>query len=80
MDQMYTPFKGEHDFAYGYGWIIQDTPFGKLVAHSGGIPGFASILLRFIDSGCSVHVLSNIMQDVSEIGKNLAAIVHEQNR
>ncbi|MBP1995427.1 serine hydrolase domain-containing protein [Paenibacillus eucommiae] len=79
IDQMFTPVKGEHDYMYGYGWIIQDTPFGKLVAHSGGIPGFSSVLIRFLDNGVCVHVLSNILQDVSEIGKKIAEIIHQQN-
>lgn len=78
IDQMFTPFKGEHDFYYGYGWIIQDTPIGKLVAHSGGIPGFSSVIIRFLESGICVNVLSNILQDVSEIGKKIAEIIHKE--
>jgi len=77
IDQMFTPFKGEQDYHYGYGWIIQETPYGKLVTHTGGIPGFSSILLRFIDRGVCVHALSNIAQDVSEIGKKIAEIIQE---
>ncbi len=74
LDLMFTPFKGERDFQYGCGWIIQDTPFGKLVCHSGGIPGFSSVLLRFIEQQTSVIVLSNILQDVSTLGKQLAEL------
>ncbi|OAB47415.1 serine hydrolase domain-containing protein [Paenibacillus antarcticus] len=77
IDQMFTPFKGEQDYLYGYGWVIQETPYGKLVTHTGGIPGFTSILLRFIDCGLCVHVLSNIAQDVSEIGKKISDIIQE---
>lgn len=79
IEQMFTPYKGEHDYSYGYGWIIQDTPYGKLVAHSGGIPGFSSILLRFIDTGVCVVALSNILQDVSEIGKHIAEIILKES-
>ncbi|WP_049790094.1 serine hydrolase domain-containing protein [Paenibacillus sp. JDR-2] len=74
LDLMFTPVKGERDFQYGCGWIIQDTPFGKLVCHSGGIPGFSSVLLRFIEQQTAVIVLSNILQDVSAIGKQLAEL------
>lgn len=78
IDRMFTPFKGEHDYYYGYGWIIQDTPIGKLVAHSGGIPGFTSLTMRFIDSGICVNILSNIVQDLSEIGKKISEIIHKE--
>jgi len=78
IDLMFTPYKGEQDYHYGYGWIIQSTPFGRLVAHSGGIPGFCSFLLRFLDTGVCVIVLSNVFQDVGEIGKNIAGIIHKQ--
>lgn len=79
IDQMFTPSKGEHDYMYGYGWIIQDTPFGKLVAHSGGIPGFSSVLLRYLENDVCIIVLSNILQDVSEIGKKISEIIHQKN-
>lgn len=79
IDLMFTPFKGEHDYMYGCGWIIQETPFGKLVAHSGGIPGFSSVLLRFLENDVCIHVLSNILQDVSEIGKKVAEIILQKN-
>lgn len=78
IDRMFTPFKGENDCFYGYGWNIQDTPFGKLVTHSGGIPGFTSLTMRFLDSGICVNVLSNIVQDISEIGKQIAEIIHKE--
>lgn len=78
IDQMFTPFKGEPGYKYGYGWVIQDTPHGKLVRHSGGIPGFTSVILRFLDSAVCVHALSNIFQDSTEIGTNIAEIIHRE--
>lgn len=78
IDLMFTPFKGEHDYYYGYGWIIQDTPIGKLVAHNGGIPGFSSFTMRFLDSGICVNILSNIVQDLNEIGKKISEIIHKE--
>jgi CubicO group peptidase (beta-lactamase class C family) len=72
--KMFEPFLGQ--FEYGYGWFLQYTPFGKLALHSGGITGYSSMLLRFMDSGLSVIVLCNISQDINEVCKELATIAH----
>ena len=44
---------------YGYGWSIEDTPFGKLVAHNGGNPYFFSDFLRYVDRDVVVYISSN---------------------
>ncbi|MFC5406567.1 serine hydrolase domain-containing protein [Cohnella soli] len=72
--KMYKPFL-EHS-QYGFGWFVQDTPFGKLAFHSGGITGYSSMLLRFLDSGVTVIVLNNVSTDISELSKGLAVIAH----
>lgn len=52
---VFTPFKNK----YGYGWSI-DSAFGKrFTAHSGGIHGFASYLIRFPEEELSVIMIDN---------------------
>ena len=51
---------------YGYGQFIADRPIGKtdqktkVVAHSGGINGFNSLLTRFVDKQQTVIILDNV--------------------
>src|SRR4051794_32976800 len=55
-EAMFTPFRGR----YGYGWSIARA-FGRpMVAHGGGINGFASDVRRFPDDRVCVIVLSNL--------------------
>jgi CubicO group peptidase (beta-lactamase class C family) len=72
---VFTPFMNN----YGYGWAI-DTLFGKAItAHSGGIHGYASYLLRFPEAQLAVIVLDNSStQHASTIARSLAAIVLKQ--
>lgn len=44
---------------YGYGWALFDTPHGVLVTHNGGDAGASADLLRFVDAGVTLAVLSN---------------------
>lgn len=71
-EAMFTLQKEE----YGYGWLIQMTPYGKLVGHSGGIHGFCSVILRFPETEVSVIALSNIFQDVSALGRKISEWIH----
>lgn len=76
LNHMLTPHKGDDGSSYGCGWIIQDTPYGKMTGHTGGIPGFTSILMRFPETKATVIVLSNILQDVTHVGQNITGILH----
>ncbi|NGM83178.1 beta-lactamase family protein [Paenibacillus sp. 7124] len=73
--KMLTPYLKAAEFSYGYGWIIQDTPYGRVVGHSGGVHGFSSIFLKYIDRQATVIVLSNIFQPVDTIGTAIAEII-----
>lgn len=59
---MFTPGLGN----YGYGQFITDRPIGKtdqktkVVAHSGGINGFNSLLTRFVDKQQTIILLDNV--------------------
>lgn len=64
--EAYTPAKTKIDtpFKYGFGWIIEDDKDkGQIIWHSGGWPGYATILKRFIDQDIVIIVLRNKEQD-----------------
>jgi len=72
---VFTPYKNK----YGYGWGI-DSLYGKLLtAHSGGIHGYSSYILRFPQDEVAVIVFDNSSSNaVTAISKNVAAIVFNQ--
>ena len=72
--QTFTPFLNK----YGYGWGI-DTLYGKTyMAHSGGIHGFTSYLMRFPEEELVVIVMDNSSRGLSKISRNLVAIALDQ--
>jgi len=54
---------------YGFGFIISEIPVGsskiKVISHSGGINGFATLIVRLVDSQSAIILLSNVEATVS---------------
>ncbi len=44
---------------YGYGWCISEWNGLKMINHSGGLPGWASFLVRFTEEKFTIVILSN---------------------
>lgn len=62
---------------YGYGWSIEDTPFGRLVSHNGGNPYFFADLLRYTESGVFVYYTTNSRdRAMRRLARPLAQIAH----
>ena len=67
------------DQKYGYGWFISSSSGRQVIEHHGGWSGFNLTLARYPDDQVTVVVLSNLdVLDVYEIGRELAAIVFEE--
>ncbi|MBZ0285682.1 MAG: serine hydrolase [Anaerolineae bacterium] len=61
--------------SYGYGWELYQVHNRKVVAHSGGMPGYVSNLARFVDDDVTVIILSNLGSTAfSQMTETLAAI------
>lgn len=72
LDEAFTPTRlnnGEFAFTgwknnacyYGLGWqILKDTTYGKVVFHSGGMPGAVTMFVRNITKHQTVIVLNNV--------------------
>lgn len=74
--QMFTPGKQN----YGYGIIIDepkyDSVIHKRIWHAGRIPGFTSVIQRFIEDTTSVIILcNNDMTDLNEIRPEVTRII-----
>ena len=74
LEEMFTPWKGESGYAYGWGI---GKKFGhREISHGGGIYGFATQIARYPDDRVTVVVLSNIQSaPAGQIANNLSAIV-----
>jgi CubicO group peptidase (beta-lactamase class C family) len=56
LDKMWKIHGGRN---YGYGFVIENGPNGKVVGHSGGFPGINSELKIYLDKDYIVAVMSN---------------------
>jgi len=69
-----------HD--YGFGWAIdKDAVLGKFVHHSGGWPGYATYIRRYLDRNDCIIVLTNNGgrgrdTAIREIGRRLKKYAH----
>ena len=62
--------------AYGYGWFVKNSPYGKEVFHDGGSLGHTSIISKYIDKSVTIIVLTNhAFFKVLDLKNNLAAII-----
>ena len=63
LELMWTPFRANGDrvapFRYGFGWFVDKYRTRKVIAHSGGTPGFSSLIHRFVDDRLTVILLTN---------------------
>lgn len=61
-EKMFTPFKSN----YGYGWGIRFHKIGdsgdstKVITHSGGINGFATLIVRLVDDNHFIALFDNM--------------------
>ncbi len=60
-DKLFTRYisEGSADSFYGYGWSIQDSPYGDLITHNGGGIGGNSDLAVYTDKNLIIIICSN---------------------
>jgi CubicO group peptidase (beta-lactamase class C family) len=63
LDQIWTATAtndgADASFNYGFGWFVDSYHGHRLVQHSGGTPGFSSVIYRFIDDKLTIIILTN---------------------
>lgn len=78
-EQMFTPTRlnsGE-TFHYGFGWLIEhDEHLGKVVFHSGGWPGYATMFKRYVDKEMTLIFLQNATRDYGYTQQMIDGIEH----
>jgi len=60
---------------YGYGVGVRKSGKGNVISHTGGWPGYATVLTHFEEEDVTVIVLSNNASKSNAIGNDVAAIV-----
>ena len=62
LKQAFSPFE-LNDGAkstYGFGWDLDpNSPYGKMVMHTGDNPGYKTIIVRFIEENKTIILLNN---------------------
>jgi hypothetical protein len=59
LEETHTPMVSADGAAYGLGWFVVDSPFGRVLTHSGGTAGFGADLVLVPEQGWAIVVLTN---------------------
>jgi CubicO group peptidase (beta-lactamase class C family) len=63
LERMWTPAEAKGGailpFSNGFGWFVEKYRGRRLIHHSGGTPGFSSIIHRFLDDRLTIIILTN---------------------
>lgn len=74
-NEAYTPVKNN----YGYGWGIDSIDGKRRLAHSGGIPGYITIILRVPADDVTIILLSNASnQTIGKMSNDIYAILYNK--
>jgi CubicO group peptidase (beta-lactamase class C family) len=72
LDKIFTPFKSN----YGYGWIVNEQFKRKRITHGGGIDGFNTTIVRFVNDDTCIIALSNtVPATLGPMSQSLAALL-----
>ena len=77
-ERMLTPVRDD----YGYGIGVSTLPIGdqqvRAVAHSGGIPGFSTMLIHLPERDQTIVVLDNTQGSAGALARSLAMLLYDQ--
>lgn len=72
LEKVYTPYRSN----YAWGWVVNEQFNRKRVNHGGGIEGFNTIIVRFINDDVCIVALSNtIPATLGPMSERLAALL-----
>ena len=79
LQDAFLPMRLNNDSSsnYGFGWMLRSDPLlGKIVMHTGDNPGYATQIIRYIDAGKTIILLSNnAYKNFDEIIRHIEIIV-----
>jgi CubicO group peptidase (beta-lactamase class C family) len=84
LDEMLSPLvqiSARDSFGfYGFGVMVETkTPKGKVISHTGGWPGYGTLLVRRVDADETIIVLSNNETMTGNIRAGLESILDDEN-
>jgi CubicO group peptidase (beta-lactamase class C family) len=72
LEKIYTPFKSN----YAWGWVVNEQYGHKRITHGGGIDGFNTTIVRFVNDDICIIALSNrIPAALDAMSQRLAALL-----
>ena len=81
--KVYTPVTlgSGNTYPYGFAWEVYTNEGQEEHAHSGGVPGFATFIVRYLGDDLSVIVLTNFEDaDPERIGRRVAGVLRDDLR
>jgi CubicO group peptidase (beta-lactamase class C family) len=84
LQDAFKPMKLNNDSTsnYGFGWMLRsDSLLGRIVMHTGDNPGYATQIIRYINAGKTIILLSNnAYKNFNEIIRNIEKIVSTRGK
>lgn len=72
LEKIYTPYKSN----YAYGWDVREQFKRKRISHGGGIDGFNTTIVRFVNDDTCIIALSNtVPATLGPMSEKLAALM-----
>ena len=67
-EAMWTPvtLNSGKSYPYGFGWDVKNENGHRIVAHDGAWQGFTMSIARYLDTGLTVIVMTNLDEDNSK--------------
>ena len=81
--QVYTPVTllSGNTYPYGFAWDVYVSAGQEVHAHSGGVPGFATYIVRYLGDELSLIVLTNQEEaDPERIARRVAGVLRDDLR
>jgi CubicO group peptidase (beta-lactamase class C family) len=81
--KVYTPvtLSSGNTYPYGFAWEVYRSRGQEVHAHSGGVPGFATYIVRYLGDDLSIIVLTNLEDaDPERIARRVAGVLRDDLR
>jgi CubicO group peptidase (beta-lactamase class C family) len=81
--KVYTPVTllSGNTYPYGFAWEVSNSNGQEVHAHSGGVPGFATYIVRYLGDDLSLIVLTNLEDaDPERIARRIAGVLRDDLR
>jgi CubicO group peptidase (beta-lactamase class C family) len=81
--EVYTPVSltSGHTYPYGFGWDVYTFNGQQVLAHDGGVFGFATHISRYLGDDLGIVVLTNLEDaDPARIARRIAGLMHDDLR